>query len=191
MSLAESVEIPIELEVENDASNSLHIPEDVDNPLDNFRLGATETMLVSNLPPIEDLVIAPGEDVQPMSILMDEKCEELAHPHLFPTGKFGYKVQREIKLSPVKYFNQRLLNYKQTFSSDSDYIFYALSVMQQLNLSSQINVAMKKVCTNHRNKIRLHELELPFFKYSHIMKNLSHCFDSRGHNVIPRASCLF
>ena len=148
LSLAESVEIPIELEVENDASNSLHIPEDVDNPLDNSQLGATETMLVSNIPPIEDLLIAPGEDVQPMSILMDEKCGELAHPHFFPTGKFGYKVQREIKLSPVKYFNQRLLNYKQTFSSDSDYIFYALSVMQQLNLSSQINIAMKKVCTN-------------------------------------------
>ena len=48
----------------------------------------------------------------------------------------------------VKYFNQRLLNYKQKFAADSDYIFYALSVMLQLNLNSQINIAMKKVCTN-------------------------------------------
>ena len=79
---------------------------------------------------------------------MDEKCEELAHPFLFPTGKFGYRVKRDIKLSPVKYFNQRLLNYKQKFASDSDYIFYALSVMLQLNLNSQINIAMKKVSTN-------------------------------------------
>ena len=101
-------------------------------------------MLVSNMPSIEDLVIAPGETVLPM----DDKCEEIAHPHLFPTGKFGYKVQREIKLSPVKYFNQCLLNYKQIFSSDSDYIFYALSVMQQLNLNSQINIVMK-ICTNN------------------------------------------
>ena len=37
------------------------------------------------MPSIEDLVIAPGEDVLPMSLLMDDKCEELAHPHLFPT----------------------------------------------------------------------------------------------------------
>ena len=78
---------------------------------------------------------------------MDEKCEELAHPFLFPTGKFGYKVKRGITLNPVKYFNQRLLNYKQKFASDSDYIFFALSVMLQLNRTSQINIAMKKVCT--------------------------------------------
>ena len=47
----------------------------------------------------------------------------------------------------MKYFNQRLVNYKQTFAADSDYIFYALSVMLQLNLNSQINIAMKKVCS--------------------------------------------
>ena len=39
------MEIPVEIELENDASNSLNIPEDADNPLDNFRLGTTETML--------------------------------------------------------------------------------------------------------------------------------------------------
>ena len=58
------------------------------------------------------------------------------------------KLNVTFKLSPVKYFNQRLLNYKQKFSSDPDYIFYALSVVQQLNLNSQINIAMKKMCTN-------------------------------------------
>ena len=68
--------------------------------------------------------IAPGEGTQPMPILMDEKCEESAHPFSFPTGKFGHKVQRNITLSPVKYFNQRLLDYKQKFASDSDYIFF-------------------------------------------------------------------
>ena len=79
---------------------------------------------------------------------MDEKCEELAHPYLFSTGKFGFRVERDNKLSPIKYFNQCLLNYKQKFAADSDYIFYALSVTLQLNLNSQINMAMKKVCTN-------------------------------------------
>ena len=92
--------------------------------------------------------MAPGEGVIPISILTDTHCEELAHPHLFPTGKFGYKFQRKVELSPVKYFNQRFLNYKQKFSSDSDYIFFAHFVMQKLNLSSRINIAMKKVKTN-------------------------------------------
>ena len=48
-------------------------------------------------------------------------------------------------LSPVKYFNQRLLNYKQKFASDSDYIFFAHSVTQHLNLNSRINIAMQKI----------------------------------------------
>ena len=37
-------------------------------------------------------------------------CEELCFPHLFPTGKYGQQVQREMTLIEVKYFNQRLLN---------------------------------------------------------------------------------
>ena len=32
---------------------------------------------------------------------MDKQCEELA----FPRGRFGYNVDRDVKLSPVKYFN--------------------------------------------------------------------------------------
>ena len=102
-------------------------------------------MFLTNVPQPEDISIAPGEGTKPMSILMDEKCEELAHLSLFSTGKFGYKVKRDITLNSVKYFNQRLVNYKQKFASNSDYIFFALSVMLQLNLNSQINIAMKKV----------------------------------------------
>ena len=75
-------------------------------------------------------------------------CEELAFPYLFPNGKFKYKVEREIKLSPVKYFNQRLLNITQMFASDPDYVFSGLSVAQQMKLQSQINIALKKVCTS-------------------------------------------
>ena len=76
--------------------------------------------------------MAPGEGVTPISLLTDTNCEELAHPHLFPTGKLGYSAPRKVALSPVKYFTQRLLNYKQECSVDSDYIFFAHSVMQRL-----------------------------------------------------------
>ena len=48
-------------------------------------------------------------------------------------------------MSPAKYFNQRLANYTQLFASEADYIFYALSVSQQLKLNSQIDTAMLKV----------------------------------------------
>ena len=63
------------------------------------------------------------------TILSDQHCDELAHPYLFPTGKYGYKFDRDIPLSPVKYFNQRLLNYTQKFASDADYIFFVHSIL--------------------------------------------------------------
>jgi len=68
---------------------------------------------------------------------------------LFPTGKFGYHVERDVKLSPTKYFNQRLLNYSQKFASDADYIFFTHQILQQLNLRSKINIAMRKVTNNN------------------------------------------
>ena len=55
----------------------------------------------------------------------------MAHPHLFPQGKFGLHTKRDIKLTHTKYFNQRLLNYTQRFASDPDYIFFANFVSQQ------------------------------------------------------------
>ena len=33
----------------------------------------------------------------------------------------------EIKLSPAKYFNQRLLNFTQMFASDPDYVFFFIA----------------------------------------------------------------
>ena len=44
----------------------------------------------------ENVIIAPGEGKFPISLLNDQYCKELAHPHLFPTGKFGYKATREV-----------------------------------------------------------------------------------------------
>ena len=71
--------------------------------------------------------------------------EELAFPYLFPTGRFGYRVKREVSLSPVKYFNQRLLNFRQSFASDADYIFFARSIVDQHHLRSSIKISMHKV----------------------------------------------
>ena len=96
----------------------------------------------------EGIVIAPGERKKPVSILNDKFCEELGHPRMFPTGHYGYKVEREIPLTPSKYFNQKMLHYTQKFASDNDYIFFAHTVLQKVQLSSQINIAMKKGLSN-------------------------------------------
>ena len=112
------------------------------------RVASNETALICEIPNIvedENLIVAPGQGKTPVPIVNDEFCEELAFPHLFPSGKFGYKVERDIPLSCVKYFNQRLLNFKQNFASDADYIFFARSVVEQHHLYSSINIAMQKL----------------------------------------------
>ena len=131
---------------EFDKANTL---EEDENPLDLHRFNSQETMFVRNMTTAQEISIAPSEGKKPTSILNNKYCEELAFHCLFPEKKFGYKVERKIKLSSVKCFNQRLLNYAQIFASDPDYIFFALSVTQQLKLQSQINITMKKVCSGH------------------------------------------
>ena len=96
--------------------------EENDDPLSTHRQATNETCLQPVLPdyPVtlqqsgslgnEIFDIAPGENKHPTSIMTDKKCEQLAFPVLFPKGRFGYTDERKIKLSPVKYFNARLLH---------------------------------------------------------------------------------
>ena len=97
------------------------------------RTGSNKTALVSEIPSMindENIIILQGEGKKPVSILNDEFCEDQAFPYLLPKGKFGYKVHRDIPISPARYFNQRLLNFNQYFASDADYIFFARSVYE-------------------------------------------------------------
>lgn len=137
-------EIDIELELEENSSED----ETCENPLDSLRQGAAESVILPINMNNECIDIAPGEGKRPVTIYSDKNCEELAFPNLFCDGHFGYQVERDTKLSPVKYFNQRLLNYKKKFTSCSDYIFFAQFVLQQQKLNSQINIAMKKISGN-------------------------------------------
>jgi len=116
-----STENEIHTNPENDSQ--IHDLEEEDpNPLDNFRVSASETAFVPELSyeVVDDsnITIAPGENKEPLPVICDNDCEMLAHPFLFPTGRFGYTHVRDVKLSPCKYFNQRLLNYTQKFASD-------------------------------------------------------------------------
>ena len=89
--------------------------------------------------------IAPGENKHPVSFMSDKQCEELAFPVLFPKGRCGYKVEREVKLSPVKYFNARLLHCSGRFATNPEYLFFAQFIIEQKKISDSINIALTKV----------------------------------------------
>ena len=81
----------------------------MDDPLNADRTAGYETTLVPEIPRIiedDNAIMIPGYGKTPVSILNDDHCEELAFPYLFPTGRFDFKVKREVPFSPVKYFNQ-------------------------------------------------------------------------------------
>ena len=90
-----------------------------------IRAAGYKTTLVSQVPRIiedDNVIMAPGPGKTPVSELNHGHCEELAFPYLLLTGTFGYKVKLGIPLSHAKCFNQRLLNLRQSFASDSDYL---------------------------------------------------------------------
>ncbi|XP_028408493.1 uncharacterized protein LOC114531049 [Dendronephthya gigantea] len=131
--------------------------EENDDPLNKYRRATNESCLQSVLPdyPVtiqqsgslgnEIYDIAPGENRHPVSIMTDKKSEQLAFPVLFPKGRFGYMEERKIKLSPVKYFNARLLHYSGRFATNSEYLFFAQFVTEQKKVADSINIALKKI----------------------------------------------
>ena len=148
LQLIGSLDEPIEVEVELSTNEEIY-----EDPLSKFIAPSVETTILSEVLSKceleQEITIAPGDRKQAISVLNDKFCEELAYPHLFPSGRYGYQIEREIPLSPSKYFNQRLLHFSQKFAENSDYIFSAYSVLQKVQLSSQINIAMKRVISNN------------------------------------------
>ena len=74
-----------------------------ENPLDTYRCSASKTVLVNTTCENEFISIAPGENVRSESLTNDIFCEELSHPHLFPTEKFGFQTKTKVYLTPAKY----------------------------------------------------------------------------------------
>ena len=109
-------------------------------PLNMHRTASNETTLVSDIPNIvnnENIILAPGQEKTPVSVLNDEFCGEQTFPYLLPIGKFGYNAPRDIPISPARYFNQRLLSFNQWFASDADYIFLPGLCMSSITYAYQ------------------------------------------------------
>ena len=128
-------ESDIDFEVESD-----HELESAANHTRVHRHAANEFLVVGHKNRLELVLI---KDKKIKHSLFDEKCKGLAFPEIFFKEKFGYTFPREHYLTSTKYFNQRLLSCSQILPSNSDYIFFAQSVLK--NLSDQISMAMKKV----------------------------------------------
>lgn len=72
------------------------------------------------------------------------KSEEYAWYFLFPYGINGLKQERPVKITPLDYFQYRILGTDTRFQR-TDYLFYALSMFEYYRVKSSIAACAKKI----------------------------------------------
>ena len=92
---------------------------------------------------MDSIKIAPGEGKRATNFMREDHIDVKAFPIHHPNGKFGLHHERKFKLSPVYYFNQRLLNADERFSKDTCYLFMASYFIERFGLERQINLSGK------------------------------------------------
>ena len=75
---------------------------------------------------------------------MEPNCEPLAFPNLFSTGQFHYNIERENKITPLKYFQSRVKCRDPRFAKDSRYIFFATDWVEKDAIHNSISFSQRK-----------------------------------------------
>ena len=76
------------------------------------------------------LCIAPPEGQKPQNIFQENGSDVMAFPTLLPNGRFGLFDDREVKLTPSKYFNARLFSADSRVATNNEFIFLAQYVIE-------------------------------------------------------------
>ncbi len=72
------------------------------------------------------------------------KAEEFAWYYLFPYGRNGFKEKREVNITPLDYYQSRILGKDSRFQTN-DYLFYALSMYEYYKVKSTIAACSKQI----------------------------------------------
>ena len=80
----------------------------------------------------------------PLSIF-ENRCEleVLSFPTLYPNGENGFGTARDTKVSPLEYFQTRMLSADSRWACHPSYIFWACNIVEALKLQSSISIAMR------------------------------------------------
>ena len=80
----------------------------------------------------------------PSNFLRSEDIDTTGFVRYHCDGKYGWKYEREKKLSGSQYFSTRVMQYLLPFGEDPDYIFVAQQIVERLSVENKINVCMQK-----------------------------------------------
>ncbi|VDI08178.1 Hypothetical predicted protein [Mytilus galloprovincialis] len=127
------------------------------------------------------ITLAPGEGKSPVNIMLDEGCEELSFPQLFPTGQFGFDRHRNVHLTPKKYFNARILNKTGVFAKNIEYLFFAQYVTEYKQIMDSISIAVRKAYSHSSGEaVNVGMLKDPVRLQSLIMKDKAYRFSANN-----------
>ena len=80
--------------------------------------------------------------------------DALAYPRHYPTGKWGLHHERKQKLSNQLYFQQRIMNRDERFSTDISFLFAAQQFVERAKIESQVSLAGRKGVSNVVNGVK-------------------------------------
>ncbi|CAG4958798.1 unnamed protein product [Colias eurytheme] len=99
--------------------------------------------VVSNANTVEERPIPIYElkrkTVPPVSVLREQRAEELAWIRLFPDGRNGLREQRPVPITPLDYYQTRVMSNDKRFQFN-EYIFYALSLVELCKAQQNVSV---------------------------------------------------
>ncbi|KAM9771032.1 uncharacterized protein ACBT44_004625 isoform 5-T6 [Syngnathus typhle] len=88
--------------------------------------------------------VAPAERNNPVSFFRTPKLEAMAFPVQFPTGQNTLDEDRQIKVTPSKYFKTRLCCVDERFARDTNYLFFAQFVTEIYLATSSMRIQLRK-----------------------------------------------
>ena len=95
-----------------------------------------------------------GQGKIPSNLMRQKHWDALAYPRHYPSGKWGLHHERQQKLSNQLYFQQRIMNRDERFSTDLSFIFAAQQFVERGKIESQISLAGRKGVSNVVNGVK-------------------------------------
>ena len=102
----------------------------------------------------------------PLSIFQDRhNLEVQAFPTLYPDGANWFGTPRAVKISPLEYFQVRMLSADSRWACHPAYIFWACNIVEAIKLQSSISIALRMrsfrdPSSNRREDRRTEEMRL-------------------------------
>ena len=79
----------------------------------------------------------------PLSIFNEQQLEVLTFPTLHPDGNNGFGTHRQISITPLDYFQSRIMSKDSRWAKHPSYIFWACNIVEAIKLQSSISIALR------------------------------------------------